>query len=286
MFSLAMVTGASSGIGADLCRLLADKGINLLISGRDHERLQALANDLRSKVDVMIFPTDLLEPSERASLIEKIHLYLPDLVINNAGFGLYGEALTYPTEDQMAIFEVNSSAVLELTLESGRAMVSNEIKGVIMNISSSAGFLVFPTMAVYAASKSFVNFISQSLDLEFQNYGIRVLAACPGMVNTNFRQRAGGEGASPVQEFVMTSPYAAKQIWRQIERRKPLHVFDWKYRVGLIFRYLIPKKWLAKILRNTVEGRYTPQEKSLQGNLILNDYICRSSIRPRDIKST
>lgn len=256
--SLAMITGASSGIGTALCRLLADKGVRLLITGRDQERLETLASELRSKIEVMVFPADLTNLSDRAGLIKKMRLHHPDLVINNAGFGLYGDALSHPTANQLAIFDVNAASVLELTLEAARIMKDNAIKGTILNVSSAAGFLVFPSMSVYAASKSFVNQVSEALDIELERFGIRVLAACPGMVDTHFRERAGGV-SQPPRKNVMTASFAAEQIWWQIQQRKPLYVFDWKYRVGLFLARFVPKKWLAKLLRKEIEERRAPQ---------------------------
>jgi len=99
-FSLAFVTGASSGLGAGICRLLASKGIPLLITGRNVERLKILADELQMLVPVEIIAADLSIEKERERLIDKIHEHVPDLIINNAGFGLYGPALTYETRQQ------------------------------------------------------------------------------------------------------------------------------------------------------------------------------------------
>ncbi len=256
-FSLALVTGASSGIGEALCHLLAGKGVELIIAGRNKERLQQLAAQLQVKATIV--PGDLSLPADRLRLIEKIREAKPDLVINNAGYGLYGEALSYETQTQMDILKVDIDAVVELSLEAARKMVSSKKEGVIVNISSAAAFQVFPCFAVYAASKAFVNHFSESLDEELRHYGIRVLASCPGMVATHFRARASGEEISPgSSSLVMTASFAANEIWGQIEKRKPIHVFNWKYRLGTwLTRYLIPKKWAIKIVRSNVEKRYT-----------------------------
>jgi len=252
-FSLALVTGASSGIGMALCHLLASKGISLIITGRDATRLVQLADELSTLVPVEFFTANLAS-SERCKIIEKIHERVPDLVINNAGFGLYGEALSYDTSMQTDMVEVNSKVVLEFTLESARALSTSNKKGVILNVSSAASGLIFPCFAVYAATKTFVTQVSISLDYEMQSRGIRVLASCPGIVETHFRSRASGIEDSSQERSSMSAEFAAKQIWRQIEKKQRVHVFDWKTRAALFLARCLPRTLLAKILMNRIES--------------------------------
>lgn len=258
-FSLALVTGASSGIGTALCHLLASKNIPLIITGRDIGRLNALAAELLPFVDVIVFGADLATLEGPAKIIKYMYEYQPDLVINNAGFGLYGEALTYETHEQLEIVQVNATTVLELTLEGARAMISAHKKGVILNVSSAAAKQVFPCLAVYAATKTFVNQVSEALDIELQPYGIRVLSACPGMVSTKFSSRAAGQPMVPKTKGVMSADFAAKEIWRQINNGKRLHIFDWKTRWATYFSYLLPSSWSAKLLAKNIESRHPPR---------------------------
>jgi len=253
-FSLALITGASSGIGAALSRLLAHQGIPLLMTARDSSRLNALADELRKTVPVTVLVADLTKTEERRHLIDKIHELTPDLLINNAGFGLYGTALSHETTENMNMVDLNVNALLELTLEGSKALVSSGKEGVILNISSSSDLLVFPGLAIYAASKAFVTQVSQSLDIELAPKGIRVLAACPGVVTTSFRQRAGSSSA-PDGITPMSADAAADQLWKQIIKRKKIHYFDWKTRVALFFaRHLIPQSVVSNILFKTVES--------------------------------
>lgn len=257
LFRLALVTGASSGIGEEICRLLASQGVHLIITGRQSSALHQLADECRSLVNVSAYPCDLSIKEERQLIIEKIHDLSPDLVINNAGFGLYGEALTYSTEEQLKILPVNIEAVVEISLEAARTMISHRHKGVILNVSSAAAFQPFPFFSVYAASKSFVNEFSESFDAEVSPYGVRVLAACPGQVATKFRERASQRQSTQTpSDKAMSASFAARQIWKQIRSRRPLHVFDWKYRAAtFLTRYLIPKGLIKKILRFGMEKR-------------------------------
>ena len=252
--SLALITGASSGIGRALCDQLASQGINLVITGRDLDHLEEAAKILRNKVQVQVIQADLANRQGRGVIVDLIRQQAPDLVINNAGFALYNDAIHYSTEQQLQILEVNGMALLEITLEAAKAMKNIHKKGVIMNISSVAGFFVFPYFSVYAASKSFVNELSQSLDYELRADGIRVLAACPGVVDTNFRVRSGG---TPVlnKQGLMTATYAAEQIWKQIKRLKPLNIFDWKYRLAVFAKWFIPEFIYIKILTRNIKNR-------------------------------
>lgn len=252
--ALALVTGASSGIGRALCGILALQGIDLMINGRDLIQLEEAAKSLRSKVAVQVVQADLALPSERRVVVELIRQRQPDLVINNAGFALYNDAINYSTTQQMQILEVNGMALLELTLEAAKAMKAAHKEGVILNVSSVAGFFIFPYFSVYAASKSFVNELSQSLDYELRGDKIRVLAACPGVVDTNFRVRSGGTAVQDTKGL-MTAQYAAEQIWKQINDLKPLNIFNWKYRLAVAARRWIPQSLYVKLLTKNIKQR-------------------------------
>ena len=253
---LALITGATSGIGRATAELLAKKGVNLILSGRNQSELIRLQKVLSQHVDVQVALVNLAIPSERRILIDLLHTHTPNLVINNAGFGLYGNALSYPVEQQLEILEVNGRAVLEITLEAGRALIDAKKQGVILNVSSAAAFYVMPNMAVYAAAKAFVNQFSQSLDYEFKHVGVRVLTLCPGMVSTQFQGRAGGS-IDQNQGGVMTASFVAEQIWNQIEGLNPLLVIDWKYRLLTRLSFFLPSSWFARAIEQLIAKRIT-----------------------------
>lgn len=257
-FTKALITGASSGIGEALCHLLAQQGIELCLTGRDEKRLQHLQADLQHRVPTSYFVADIATPEGRQKVSACIGEFVPDLLINNAGFGLYGDALTYDSDVQAEIVQVNVVAALEFMLAAGRSLISCQKKGVILNVSSSAAFEILPSFAVYTASKAFINSCSQSLDFEMRPYGVRVLAACPGMVKTAFADRAaGGEVLSRDQDEISMSPaFAAQAIWKQIRQAKPLHIFDWRYQLMVGISRFIPKKWVAWFFKKSIEKRY------------------------------
>ncbi len=154
---------------------------------------------------------DLSQQAGRHEIVRLIHHRTPDLIINNAGFGLYGKAIDLDIGEQLEMVDVDVKALLEFTLEGAKTLKEKNRKGVILNVSSTAGFYVFPYVAVYAASKAFINNVSQALDIEMERYGIRILAACPGMVATNFSKRAGGKEEPISGGIVMTAEYALKK---------------------------------------------------------------------------
>ena len=157
VFTKAIITGASSGIGESLARLLAGQGIALILTGRDTKRLEAIASDLQHKVPVTSCTLDLLKPDDLAKLTRIIHEEVPDLVINNAGAGLYGDVLTYETAEQLEIYHLNATIPMQLTIEASRALMTAGKKGVILNLSSTAAYQVFPQLAGQAAAKSFTS---------------------------------------------------------------------------------------------------------------------------------
>lgn len=252
-FSTALVTGATSGIGKALCELLVEKKINLIITARSQSQLEALAAEWRSSVSVDVISCDLSIPEERQKVVACIREKTPELVINNAGFGFYGEALSHSTASHLNMLELDCAAVLELSLEAARSLIEAKKEGTILNISSAAGFHAIPYFATYASCKAFVNQFSQALHEELKDQGVNVLTACPGVVDTHFQERAGGKIIS--KRGVMTVRFAAEEIWRQILEGKAIHIFDWRYRFLTFLSRLMPQKLLFKILKDSMQSR-------------------------------
>lgn len=252
-FELALVTGASSGIGEALCRLLAEKKINLIIHGRNREKLESLKKELPVTVEIVI--AELEDSMQRRKIIDIIYEKTPDLIINNAGYGLIGETLKFSTEQQLNILKVNGEALLEISLEGARALLHKKKKGVIMNISSVAGYLFRPFYSVYSASKAFVLNVSQALDVELEPQGVRCLVSCPGYVQTEFLRRATGKPNPIVNIPIMTSEYAANEVWNQIQKGKRVHVFDWKIRIyNFLARFLIPISLYTYLFKRSLKN--------------------------------
>lgn len=172
---LCLITGSGSGLGKALAQQLALQGVPLFLTSKDAEKLSQLAQDLAHQTSVEIFVGDLCKPQDVEALLVKIQEKAPDLVINNAGLGLYGEILSYSLEEQMQIVKLNIDALVQISIEAARALQRQNLKGTIMNISSAAACFTYPSFSLYAASKRFVQEFSLSFDEETRTYGIRVL---------------------------------------------------------------------------------------------------------------
>jgi len=245
----ALITGASSGIGRELAKILSTQYEELILVARNEEQLKNLQKTLSCNVTIII--ADLANTNERQKIIKFIQNHSPDLIINNAGSGLYGMVTDISTQDQMHILNLNVMALAEITIEAIKTMKKSKKQGTILNISSAAAFLPFPYFATYAASKAFVKHLSQSCYYETAPFGIKVLASCPGMVITDFgRRAAGGSRKAKHSIFSMPVQKAAKIIIKQIHQGKILKLFDWKYQVAIFFTKLLPKKLINKILKN------------------------------------
>jgi uncharacterized protein len=254
-YKLALITGASSGIGRALAIKLANENISLILTGRNQLQLSQLASYLRSKVFVSFFSADLNNLNDLEKVKNQIQEHVPDLVINCAGIGFYGDSLTYTTQEQLKILDINCRGLTNITLDAARALKSKNKKGTILNVSSAASFFNFPSFSLYAASKAYVNHFSQSLDLELKKDGIRVLVACPGQVNTNFSKNANRSNHEKSIKFAMTQEDAAKAIIYQLKHDIPIYVFDWRNRLLIFMSKFIPQKILVRQLEKAIKKR-------------------------------
>ncbi len=190
----ALVTGASAGIGWALAAQLAAGGTNLVLSARRRERLEQLADQLRSreKVRVLLVTADLTRPSapEEIFAFTQGKGIAVDLLINNAGFGAYGEFSEIDLTRQLEMVQVNISAVIHLTYLYLRPMIQRR-SGDVLIVSSTAAFQAVPYISTYAATKAFDLLFAEGLAEEMRHYGIRVCALCPGSTSTEFQQASG-----------------------------------------------------------------------------------------------
>lgn len=185
----ALITGASGGLGEAFAEQLAERGCNLVLVSRSEEKLQALARRLeqQSNITATVLTADLASATEVDQIVSDLKAkgINVDLLINNAGFGVFQRFLEKPLDRQMEQVDVNVRAVVMLTHALAPAMVGKNTGGVI-NLSSSAGFQPVPGANIYAASKSFVLLFSEALAQELATTDVRVLAVCPGPVATGF----------------------------------------------------------------------------------------------------
>ena len=193
MPNLALITGASAGIGKEFARLHAARGGDLAITARREEELAALKDELEQGhgVRVHVFAHDLSGHAEAKALYEKVTSagLTPDILINNAGFGGGGKHLARDLATEMGMIDLNVKALVTLTWLVAKDMVTRG-SGKVLNVGSTAGFVPGPGQAVYFATKAFVNSYSQALAQELRDTGVTVTALAPGYVETEFADRA------------------------------------------------------------------------------------------------
>ena len=192
---LALITGASAGIGAAFARLYAGHGYDLAITARRVDRLRELADDirLRSGVEVLVVPADLADPAAAEAVLAEIagHGRTVDALINNAGYGLPGSYANSSWEDQAAFLQVMTVAPCELAHRVLSGMLERKF-GRIINVASVAGLIPGgPGATLYGASKAFMIRFSQSLHLETSGNGVHVSALCPGYTYSEFHDVTG-----------------------------------------------------------------------------------------------
>jgi hypothetical protein len=188
-----LITGASAGIGAELARVFAEHGHELVLVARREDRLAALADEIAKggRPRPIVLTADLGQRDAVAKIEAQLSLLdlEPAIVVNNAGFGLLGRAAMLSRDEQLAMIDLNIRALTELSLAFLDSIARH--RGGILNVASIAAFMPGPGMAVYYASKAFVLSFSEALHQELSDRGVRVTALCPGPVPTEFQARAG-----------------------------------------------------------------------------------------------
>jgi uncharacterized protein len=252
----ALITGASAGIGREFARRLANRARALVLVARRKQRLNELRDELRSRhpqLNVQTRTVDLCDKLQIDELVRwlgqnKIDI---DFLINNAGLGDYGPVATSDFERDDRIIQVNVAALAFLTRLLLPQMIQRK-RGAILNVSSSAGFLPIPGMAVYAASKAFVNSFTEALRAEVRGSGVVVTALCPGPVHTEFGDMAKRPGREPETgpEFTYVSvEQTVRDAIDAIESDKPLVIPGVVMKLAMLLVRITPMSILRLALR-------------------------------------
>ncbi|MDB5606405.1 MAG: short-chain dehydrogenase [Bradyrhizobium sp.] len=188
-----LITGASAGIGTELARVFASNGHRVALVARRADHLTALACEIGGGAAPIVIPCDLEQPDAgdkiaAALTAEGVEV---EFIVNNAGFGLFGNAIELDRAEQLGIIAVNIRALTDLSLRFSDSLIRH--RGGILNVGSIAGFLPGPGMAVYYASKAYVLSFTEALRQELAPRGVRVTVLCPGPVPSEFQARAGFE---------------------------------------------------------------------------------------------
>lgn len=188
-----LITGASAGIGAELARLFASRGHELVLVARRETQLAEIAGAIEAQGPRLphIVTADLSRPDAATHIAGELSARSlePNFVVNNAGFGLVGAAAELDRAEQLAMIDLNARALTDLSLRFVESLTRH--RGGILNVASVASFLPGPGMAVYYATKAYVLSFSEALHHELKPRGVRVTVLCPGPVYTGFQARAG-----------------------------------------------------------------------------------------------
>lgn len=242
----AVVTGASSGIGTDMARVLSKMGYDLIITARREDRLKALSDELETNVTVI--PADLSNPKNCLEFFDKIKDEDFDFAINNAGFGLFGAFSKTDLQTELDMIDVNINAVHILTKKFVQYF-ENRKGGHILNVASSAGLMPGgPLMSTYYATKSYVVSLSMSIyeELLRENSDTKISVLCPGPVNTEFNAVAGVSFALPGLDSYKTAEYAIKKALKN----KTIIIPGAAMKLSNFFSRLVTRKLLVKIAYN------------------------------------
>ena len=245
----ALVTGATSGIGAAFARLLAYEGYDLVIVARDADRLEATAAELRGPLGVLVevLPADLVDDDQRGQVEARLSdaARPVDVLVNSAGIPTGRSFLGSEVDDEDAMLGLNIRAVLRLSKAVAPGMVERG-HGAIINVSSVAGFLPSGT---YSASKAWVTKFSEVLAVELGPKGVRVVGLCPGYVRSEFQQRAGISLRGLPDWVWLSADAVAADGWRAVRSGRVVVVSDRKYAAGIALIRHVPLNAIAAGLR-------------------------------------
>ena len=243
---LAVITGASSGIGASFARKLAARGFDLLLAARREDRLRALAVEVRDvhHVDAEPFVADLTSDADRDRLADRIR-GAPDLglLVNNAGFGTMGYFEKADVRGQEAMHRLHVLTAVSLTHAALENLVPRGQNGTgVINVSSVAGFGMSPDNVSYCATKHWMNAFTQGLAIELgaQNSPVTVQALCPGFTLSEFHDVLGMDRGRIPASLWMTPDFVVEQSLYSYDRRKVLVIPGWRYKAIVAFMKLVP----------------------------------------------
>lgn len=259
---VALVTGASSGLGVEFARLAAADGFRVILTARRRERLEALAQELEAKTarPMLTLPLDLSDPGapdEILALLDELNC-VPEVLVNNAGFGAFGPAVDMDAERIGRMIDLNVRALTVLSIRVGREMRDCG-RGRILNVASTAAFQPCPFMGVYGATKAYVRFFTEALAEELRGTPVTATAFCPGPTATEFGAAAGlaAEGALDLCDLEKAERSAADAActgWAAMKAGRVVVIDGWVNRLIARVVWAAPEP-LVRLLAGRLLGR-------------------------------
>jgi hypothetical protein len=247
----ALITGATAGLGAEFARQLAGSGHNLVIVARDEARLSATRDDLAGRygVHVEVLPADLITDAGCEAVAARVSdAQRPvDVLVNNAGFGMYRVFGAAPLEAEERQLDLNVRAVLRVTHAAVRAMTGRG-SGRIVNVSSVAGFVPRGSNATYSASKAWVTMFSEALSVQLRDSGVTVTAICPGFTRTEFHERASADMSHVPERMWLDAADVVRTGLADAFAGKPVSIPSIKYKLPMLAVRVLPRPVLRRVM--------------------------------------
>jgi short-subunit dehydrogenase len=251
---LVLITGASGGIGEAFAHVVAEDNCDLILVARNENELNRVRGLIAAKFvkrQIGVVGTDLSQPEAGAKLVEELkeRQLLPDVLINNAGCGIYGRTAELPYDQQIGVVDLNVRALTDLTLRLLPAIVARKSGGVI-NVASTAAFMPGPYMSLYYASKAYVLSFSEALAAELEGTGVTVTALCPGPVATGFQERAQMQDLKFLRFLSSLSPYeVALAGWEGFKQHRRVVLPGMLNRASAYAGRYVPRWFLLPVMR-------------------------------------
>ncbi|MFB6211875.1 MAG: SDR family NAD(P)-dependent oxidoreductase [Halobacteriales archaeon] len=241
----AVLTGASSGIGYELTHLFAADGYDLVLVSRSREKLESVGEELETQhgVDTDVVVADLSEPDAAHEVYEAVQAEdrVVDALVNNAGFGVYGEFIDTDLEEELDVIHLHVVTVTILTKLFAKDMAARG-HGYILNNASTAGFAPLPTSVVYSGAKHYERSFSEALAEELADKGVTVTALCPGETDTGFMERGNYEEAAYEKADMMDAATVAQAGYEGLMNGERIVVPGMKNKARVFLRRLLPRK--------------------------------------------
>ncbi len=246
----ALITGASSGIGAELAKLCAADGCDVILVARSADRLSALAAELSKLHGVAArgLPADLADPASPQAIFDQTRDDRVEILINNAAFGMHGPYAQSDWGTGARLIQVNMTALAHLTRLYLPEMLRRRA-GRILNVASTAGFVPGPLMALYYASKAFVISFSEAVANEVRGTGVTATVLCPGPTRTGFDRVAGVSDSNLFRGPTMNAADVARAGYRAMMAGKALHIAGARNRWMIQGTRLSPRSVVAGMVR-------------------------------------
>ena len=250
----AVITGATSGIGAAYAEAFARRGYDLILTGRRKEKIEAQAEKIRSacSVGVEVVLAELSEETGIQMVLDAMQGKEIDVLINNAGFGVAARYQDSDLKVMEQLAKVNVLAPMELI----RSVLPDMIRrhsGTVINISSEGAYLVMPGNSVYSGVKSFLKVFTECLHLDLDGTGVRVLTVCPGLTHTDFHEKMGMAKSRQIDHGMMrwTSPEKIVELsLKDLQKGKVISIPGFHTKFFIDFLRLLPKKTYYRLARN------------------------------------